>query len=165
MYYLNSFFLYALMGFILESTLFKNTTPLKTSGVLCGPITIVYGLGGLVILLLDKYLLKKIKVNKVLKIIIAFFLFTAVLTLVEGISGYLGELIFDREMWNYTDKKYNIGKYMCLEMAPLWGIMGTILVFVLRPFFEKIIKLIPDVVTYFVTLIFLLDIVITIITR
>ena len=124
------------MGFILESTLFKNTTPLKTSGVLCGPITIVYGLGGLVILLLDKYLLKKIKVNKVLKIIIAFFLFTAVLTLVEGISGYLGELIFDREMWNYTDKKYNIGKYMCLEMAPLWGIMGTILVFVLRPFFE-----------------------------
>ena len=70
MYYLNSFLLYGLLGFIMESTLFKISEPSRVSGVLYGPITLVYGLGGIALTLADKYILSKIKCNKVLKIII-----------------------------------------------------------------------------------------------
>lgn len=165
MYYLNSFLLYSLLGFIFESTVFKNTNSLKDSGVLHGPVTLVYGMGGLTILLIDKYILPKIKVNKFLKIIISFFIFVLLLSLVEGLCGYLCELIFDVEMWNYSSKKFNIGKYMCLEVAPVWGIMGVLLVYVLKPFFDKIIKLIPNMATYFFTLLLLLDLTFTLITK
>ena len=66
MYYINSFFLYSLLGFIVESTIFKNTI-LKPSGVLNGPITLVYGVGGIVLLIVNKYIIDKIKTNKIIK--------------------------------------------------------------------------------------------------
>ena len=59
MYYLNSFLLYGLLGFIMESTLFKISEPSRVSGVLYGPITLVYGLGGIALTLADKYILSK----------------------------------------------------------------------------------------------------------
>ena len=110
MYYINSFFLYSLLGFIIESTLFKNTI-LKPSGVLVGPITLVYGVGGLSLLLINKYILNKIHTNKIIKLIISFILYTIAFTLVEFTCGHLCHLIFGIDMWNYTSKKYNIGKY------------------------------------------------------
>jgi len=56
----------------MESTLFKISEPSRVSGVLYGPITLVYGLGGIALTLADKYILSKIKCNKVLKIILSF---------------------------------------------------------------------------------------------
>ena len=47
----------------MESTLYKNTT-LKASGVLNGPVTLVYGLGGLTLILINKYIIDKIKTHK-----------------------------------------------------------------------------------------------------
>lgn len=149
----------------MESTLFKNTEAIRTSGVLNGPITIVYGLGGLAIILIDKYILKKLNINKYLKIFLSFIIFTIILTLIEGISGYLCKIIFDVDMWNYQNKPYNIGKYMCLYYAPIWGLLGVLITYVLKPYFDKIIKIIPKEMTYFFTLIFLLDITVTIITK
>jgi len=68
-------------------------------------------------------------------------------------------------MWNYTHKKYNIGKYICLEYVPIWGLLGVIITYILKPFIDKVIKLIPKEATYFFTIILLLDLVITIITK
>lgn len=165
MYYLNSFLLYGILGFIMESTLFKITEPSRVSGVLYGPITLVYGLGGIALTLADKYILSKIKCNKVLKIILSFLLLAIILTSVELLSGYLCKLIFNTEMWNYHDKLYHIGKYICLEYIPLWGLLGILIIYVLKPFFDKIIKLIPKEATYLLYLIMILDIIITLFTK
>lgn len=165
MYYLNSFLLYSFLGFIMESTLFKNFAPQRVSGVLHGPITIVYGLGGLAIIIINKYFLEKIKINKYLKIIITFLIYTIILSSVELLSGHLCKIIFGVEMWNYTNKPDCIGKYTCLSYALIWGLLGTIITYLLKPFFDKIIKMIPKETTYFFTLIFFLDIVITLITK
>ena len=40
----------------MESTLFKISEPSRVSGVLYGPITLVYGLGGIALTLADKYI-------------------------------------------------------------------------------------------------------------
>lgn len=148
----------------MESTIFKNTT-LKASGVLNGPVTLVYGVGSVILILINKYIIDKIKVKKILKIIISFIIYAILLTLVELISGYICNLIFDVDMWNYTNKKYNIGKYICLEYIPIWGLLGVLITYVLKPFFDKIIKQIPKESTYFFMLILSLDIIITLITK
>lgn len=148
----------------MESTLYKNTT-LKPSGALHGPVTLVYGLGGLSIILINKYIIDKIKTNKILKIIISFIVYAVVLTFVELISGYLCNLIFNVDMWDYRSKKYNLGKYICLELIPIWGLLGVIITYILKPFLDKIIKLIPKEATYFCYFILVLDFIVTIVTK
>ena len=164
MYYINSFLLYSLLGFITESTIFKNST-LKASGVLNGPLTLVYGVGGITLILTNKYIIDKIKLNKPLKIIISFLIYTIVLTIVELTCGYLCNLIFGIDMWNYTDKKYHIGKYICLEYIGVWGTYGLIITYILKPFLDKIIKKIPKEATYLFLTILSLDLILTIITK
>ena len=148
----------------MESTLYKNTK-LKASGVLNGPVTLVYGIGSVVLILINKYIIDKIKVGKILKVIISFLIYTIFLTLVELICGHLCNIIFDIDMWNYTNKKYNIGKYICLEMMPIWGLLGIIITYIVKPFLDKVIKLIPKTATYFFTLILVVDLIITLITK
>lgn len=164
MYYLNSFLLYSFLGFVMESTLYKNTK-LKKSGVLNGPVTLVYGVGGIALILIDKYIISKIHTSTIIKIIISFFIYAVLLTLVELVCGHLCNIIFDVDMWNYTSKKYNIGKYICLELVPIWGLLGVLITYVLKPFFDKVIKLIPKEATYLLTFILVLDFIITLITK
>ena len=148
----------------MESTLYKNTK-LKKSGVLNGPVTLVYGVGGIALILIDKYIISKIHTSKIIKIIISFFIYAVLLTLVELVCGHLCNIIFDVDMWNYTSKKYNIGKYICLEFIPIWGLLGVLITYVLKPFFDKVIKLIPKEATYLLTFILVLDFIITLITK
>lgn len=148
----------------MESTLFKNTN-LKASGVLHGPVTLVYGLGGLTLIIINKYIIDKIKVGSILKVIISFFIYAVSLTFVELLSGYLCNIIFGIDMWNYTNKAYNIGKYICLELVPIWGLLGVIITYIAKPFLDKVIKLIPKEATYFFYFILVLDFIVTIITK
>ena len=148
----------------MESTLYKNTT-LKPSGALHGPVTLVYGLGGITLILINKYIIRKIKTNKIIKIIVSFIIYSIALTIVELISGYLCNLIFDIDMWNYTDKKYNIGKYICIELVPIWGLLGVLITYILKPFIDKVIKLIPKEFTYFCYFILVLDFIVTLVTK
>lgn len=148
----------------MESTLYKNTK-LKRSGVLNGPVTLVYGVGGIALILINKYIISKIHTNKIIKIIISFFIYAMLLTLVELVCGYLCNIIFDVDMWNYTSKKHNIGKYICLELVPIWGLLGVLVTYILKPFFDKVIKLVPKEATYLLTFILVLDFIVTIITK
>ena len=156
MYYLNSFLLYSVLGFIMESTLYKNTS-FKASGVLFGPVTLVYGAGTVILLLINKYFLEKI--------ILAFLVYAIILTLTELVCGHLCHLIFGIDMWDYTNKKYNFGKYICLELVPIWGILGLLVTYVLKPFFDKVIRLIPQEATYLFYFFLTVDFLITIITK
>ena len=45
MYYLKIFLIYSLLGFVMESTLFKIVQSRKHSGIFYGPMTAVYGVG------------------------------------------------------------------------------------------------------------------------
>ena len=67
MYYIKIFLLYSLLGFIMESTLYKVKTINKHSGIFTGPMTAVYGVGIVSIELINKYFFKKIKCHKMAK--------------------------------------------------------------------------------------------------
>ena len=48
----------------------------------------------------------KIKTNKFLRFIIIFIVTSIVLTSVEAIIGYLGNLVLNIDIWNYENKKW-----------------------------------------------------------
>lgn len=149
----------------MESTLFKITGSVKDSGIFYGPMTAVYGVGIIAILLLNKYFLKKIKCNKIIKYLIEFIVLTLVLTLIEFIGGNVLNYLFDIDMWNYTKKTYNFGKYVCLELALTWGVMGILFIHIFKPFTDKILSKVTDKEVYLFLSIFLVDLSLVLVTK
>lgn len=147
MYYINCLYFYSLFGFILESTVYKISNSTKHSSIFYGPITMVYGFGVLALILLKKYFFDKLSCNKWLKLVIIFLTGWITLTLIEWLGGNILYKIFNINMWNYTKKPFNCGKYICLELSLIWGILGTIFVYYLKDFLDKFISLIPKKLT------------------
>jgi len=164
-YYLNSLYLYSLIGFIIESTVYKVTKSKRHSGIFYGPFTYVFGFGILSLIVLKKYLLDKLKLNKYLKLIVTFILCTIILTLIEYIGGHILKFVFDIDMWNYTKKTYNFGKYICLDLALTWGVLGTLYIYYIKPGLDKVIKLIPKKLTILIFIINTTDLIITLINK
>ena len=165
MYYLKSLLLYSLFGFCLESTVYKISLSKRHSGICYGPFTYVYGFGVLALILLKKYCLDKLKVNKYFKVILTFILCTIILTFIEWLGGNILNLVFDIDMWNYTEKTYNFGKYICLELAFIWGLFGTLYIYYIKNFIDKIIDIIPDNFALAVMIINILDIILVLINK
>lgn len=149
----------------MESTVFKIKNVNIHSGIFYGPITEVYGFGVITLMLLKKYLLDKLKCNKYLKLLITFILCTISLTIIELIGGNVLNLLFDIDMWNYTKKTFNYGKYICLELSLIWGALGTFFIYYGIDFFNKFIKLIPKKLTYVLIIINIIDIIAVLITK
>lgn len=143
----------------MESTLFKITNTLKHSGIFYGPITAVYGVGVVAIILLNKYIFRKLKCNIVLKLIIEFILLTITLTTIEFLGGNILNILFDIDMWNYSKKAFNFGKYICLEISLIWGLLGLAYIYIFKKFTDKILKKITRKETYFFLSLFIIDLV------
>ena len=157
LYYINCFFFYSLMGFIMESDVFKIQQVNVHSGIYYGPVTTVYGFGIIALLLIKKYIFEKLKCNKLFKLLITFILCITSLTLIEFIGGNTLKILFNIDMWNYTKKQFNFGKYICLELSLAWGVMGCFFIYYGINFFNRFIKVIPKWFTYLITIIHLID--------
>ena len=81
MYYINCFFMYSVLGFLTESFVYKFIDSSRHSGFLYGPITPIYGIGAILIILINKKIISKLKINKFFIIILQFIIFTVLLTL------------------------------------------------------------------------------------
>lgn len=165
MYYIKVFLLYSLLGFIMESTLFKIKLSKKHSGIFYGPMTAVYGVGIISIELLNKYFFKKIKCYKPLKLLIEFLTLTIILSLIEYLGGNILNYLFDIDMWDYSNIKPNFGKYICLQNSLIWGVLGTIYIHIFKPFTDKILKQITSKETYLFLTLFIIDTILVLITK
>ena len=78
------------------------------------------------------------------------------------------EKIFHARWWDYTEKKFNLSGRVCLENSCLFGLGGVVIVSIIHPFVEGLIKSIPDKVMMIVAIvlfiIFMIDVVITVTT-
>lgn len=162
MYYFKYFYITSIIGFIIESFVYGNFG--GSSGILFGPWTVVYGFGTIVILLIYK-LSKKITKNKIIQAILIFILSIFALTLLEFIGGILIERIFNIVFWDYSDCKYNLGKYICLEMSLLWGLASLAFIYLFKPLVDKIIGFIPHFVVYVLTILITIDLIMTIVLK
>lgn len=165
MYYLNYFFLYSIIGFILETSLYLILGKNGNSGYLMGPWTPVYGIGIIIIILLDKAINKYVKKNKFIKLIIFFISCAISLSLIELLGGILIEKVFHYTCWNYSNLKFHIGKYIALELATVWGLLSIFFIIFLKKGSDYIIKRIPKYISYILVILFIIDNVLTIIQK
>lgn len=162
MYYINYFFIFAIIGHLIETLETKGFN----SGILYGWWTPVYGFGVIIILLIGKLINKfNFSNKKILKIFITYLLCTIILTLIELLGGYLIKWIWHTEIWNYENHKFNIGHYISLEISNIWGIAGIFVLYVLKPLFDKIINKIPKWLTYTLITLFTIDSILTLILK
>lgn len=164
MYYINLFFVYSILGFIFENTLVRLIASNYESGILFGPWTPVYGIGVLVIVIIYKWLKRHIN-REWVRSLLLFFLSAVTLSILEFIGGELIENIFGKIFWNYEHFKYNIGKYVSLETAAIWGVFSLFIIYLIKKFVDKIIKLIPKWLTYLSLGLFFFDALITLILK
>ena len=127
MYYLNYFFIMSLIGHFIETFIYVD----GNSGILLAPWTPVYGIGTILILLINKVINKYIK-NKYVKIILLFLSSMIILSIIEAMGGYLIEYLFHTTFWDYSDFKFNIGKYIAVEIAIIWGLCSILLIYLLN---------------------------------
>lgn len=154
MYYINYFFIYAIIGHFIETFFVSGFT----SGILYGWWTPVYGFGVVLILLIGKWIdTFDLKGKKIWKIFITYLLCMIVLSAIECLGGYLIEWIFNQEFWNYESHRFHIGSYISLEMANAWGIAGITVLYLLKPMTDKIINKIPKWLTYLLLFLILMD--------
>lgn len=165
MYYLNYFFIFSIFGHLYETTLFKIINEKGTSGFLYGYWTPVYGIGVVLILYISKNIFKTLKLNKFIEILIFAVIIFLVLTLIEFIGGHILHFIFHKDFWNYSLLKYNFGKYICLEVSILWVVLSLIFLYLVKPWMDKIVINIPKPITILFILLFIIDLICTILFK
>lgn len=161
MYYINCFLVYSFIGFLFENVVSKITGNNFESGILYGPFTPIYGIGVILILVLSKHFFLNLHLPRWKETIIVFFLLIIVLTFIEWIGGVLIEWLFGVTFWNYEKFKFHIGKYIALEISLAWGFLSLLLIYVIHPFLDDIIKKIPNFVTWSFVILIILDFICT----
>lgn len=127
MYLFLIFFIYSVIGFIIEITsCFIFTKKFTMSrGYLLGPYIPVFGFGALLMVsFLGKYR----------DDVITLFVLSAVLcSVVEYFVSLLMEIVFKLRWWDYSKDKFNINGRICLRNGLLFGIGGVLIVRYFHP--------------------------------
>ena len=157
MYYLNCFFIYSILGHLLETVFSLLGNNSFKSGFLYGWWTPVYGIGAVTILFISNYLFKNLHMPRAWETIIMFIVVGIVLSAIEALGGVLIEKIFGKVFWDYSNQRFHIGHYISLEMTLVWGIASIIFVYIVHPMLDFLIKKIPSWVTIIFIVLFIFD--------
>ena len=146
--------MYSILGWIAEVTLaFYMHKKFINRGFLIGPYCPIYGVGVLLIV----WLLKKYTDSALALFVLAMF----ICMVLEYLTSFIMEKLFNTRWWDYSDKRFNINGRICLETAIPFGIGGLIIMYLVNPFFEGILNMIPSKILFIlgITLltIFLID--------
>ncbi|WP_315167161.1 putative ABC transporter permease [Metaclostridioides mangenotii] len=131
--YILYFFLYSFLGWLCESIYCSvGNKKVINRGFLNGPICPIYGFGAMLVI----FLIEGFRDN-----IFFLFLFGMLITsMLEYISGYLLETLFNTKWWDYSNRKFNIKGRVCLKNAIYFGIMSVVLIRVIHPFITDIVN-------------------------
>ena len=137
-YFALSFFVYGFLGWCTEvAYAAAKQGKFVNRGFLNGPICPVYGIGvGVVV-----QFLTPIENNLVLLYISS----TILVTVIEGLTGFLLEKIFHNKWWDYSEQPLNIGGYVCVLFSLIWGVFCVLIVKVIHPLIDKVLMMIPFV--------------------
>ena len=117
-------------------------------GFLIGPYCPIYGSGCLlIIILLNRYLDSPI---------ILFFMAIIICSILEYLTSYVMEKIFNARWWDYSDKRFNLNGRICLETMIPFGVLGTLITYVINPFYVKILSSIPEIILNIIAIILFL---------
>lgn len=100
-------------------------------GITNGPFCTLYGLIAVVLsLTLDD-------IDNTLVVFLSSILYS---TIIQYIVGKILSSFNKQVWWDYSNKKYNVDGYICLNYSLLWGLFGTILIRFINPLLLTIFK-------------------------
>lgn len=156
--YLMYFFIYAFIGWVVEVSYHAVTKKMFINrGFLRGPYCPIYGFGAVAVIIILKNIAEN---NKT----VLFFGSMFIASLIEFIVGFILEKIFHKRWWDYSNRKLNIGGYICLEFSVIWGIFCYILFEKIHPVTGNLVKLIPRNVILYLDIAFALVMILDLIT-
>ena len=111
------YLIYSFLGWVGETVVATAKGRRFTNrGVASGPFCFVYGTAGVLI---------TIGLNDQRTSLAALFFGSMIYaTVVEWLTAKLLERIHHRRWWDYSDKKFNLDGYVCLQYSLLWGLLG-----------------------------------------
>ncbi len=111
------YLVYSFLGWVGETVVATAKGRRFTNrGVASGPFCFVYGTAGVRI---------TIGLNDQRTSLAALFFGSMIYaTVVEWLTAKLLERIHHRRWWDYSDKRFNLDGYVCLQYSVLWGLLG-----------------------------------------
>ena len=142
LYLILAFFLiYSCLGWCLEVIYAAvSTGQLVNRGFLNGSVGPIYGVGMIIVL----FALTPLQ-GSVLLLYIGGVILPSALELVGGWALYK---LYRSRWWDYTDKPFNIGGYVCLEFSLMWGVGAMVMVKVIHPTLAALVNIIPPLVGF-----------------
>ena len=131
------FFLYSFLGWCTEVAYATvKERRFVNRGFLGGPWCPIYGVGvSAVVTLLDGFQ------DSLLLLYLSSFV---LVTLIEGMTGFIMDKIFHHKWWDYTGLPFNIGGYVCLPFSIAWGAACLVIVKGVHPLVERLVGLLPE---------------------
>lgn len=130
------FIIYSFFGWCLE-VIYQAVELGKfiNRGFLNGPYCPIYGFGAIIVI---------ISLCPISENIIVLYIGSVLLTsLLELVTGFLLEKIFNQHWWDYSEEKFNIGGYICLKFSLLWGVACVFVIRLINPPIENFVNIIP----------------------
>ena len=142
LYHILAFFLiYSCLGWCVEVVYAAATTgQLVNRGFLNGPVCPIYGFGMILVL----FFLTPLE-DDLLLLYLGGVILPSALELVGGWALYK---LYRTRWWDYTDKPFNIGGYVCLEFSLMWGVGAMVMVKAIHPTIAALVNLIPPLVGF-----------------
>lgn len=130
------FFAYSFLGWMLETTaVLSKKKKFANRGILNGPLCSIYGVAALMI---------SIALRELVNSWVFLFLGSAIFaTVIEWFGGKILEFVFRRRWWDYSDKKFNLDGYICLQYSVFWGVCGVLGMKYLNPLLMSVFHWIP----------------------
>ena len=129
------FFIYSIVGYLIESTYvsFIKKEVTFSRGFLIGPYLPIFGFGGLFLTtVLSKY-------ND--DLLVLFTMSTVSCLILEYISSYVLEKLFNLRWWDYSNKPFNLNGRICLGHGVMFGLIGVIANRLINPIVVKFISI------------------------
>lgn len=162
-YYFNVFFVYSILGHLLETVCGMINDWSFQSGILYGFWTPVYGIGAVVITYFYHLLIQDRTDHFVFRFCSFLVLVMVILSFFEWLGGTLIERFFHTVFWDYRSHRFSFGKYISLEMTLVWGGLSILFISLIKPWMDYIIHKIPYVMTCLLTTLFAIDVLFTLI--
>ena len=127
------FFIYAILGWILETFYALGTLGhFVKRGFLYGPLCPIYGWGAVILIsCLRKYKAKPIKL----------FIYSAIIfSVFEYIAGFALDALFADRWWDYTNDFMNLNGRISIFFSFAWGFIALIFIHFVHPLIEKFAK-------------------------
>ena len=142
LYHILAFFLiYSCLGWCLEVVYAAATTgQLVNRGFLNGPVCPIYGFGMILVL----FFLTPLEGNLLLLYLGGVLLPSAL----ELVGGWVLYKLYRTRWWDYSDRPFNIGGYICLEFSLLWGVGALLMIKAVHPAIAALVDIVPPLVGF-----------------